>query len=424
MNNEKNVNNTPDNKRPSNRKKANSKERRSSEAELQFNSDGTVMSRTERLAMQKKQKGKKKKRALTALLAILLVFAVIIGAVAIFVNSKLNKLDIDTNDPTGIDPSQEFYVDPDETLNFSDIDDAAGNDYKAILKSWATNGGEKMSSKNVLNILLIGSDATSEEAKRAHQTDKGNTDVIMMVSVDKLNKKIKLTSFMRDSYTYLDGFERYAKINAACANGGASYLVETIENDYKIKIDGYAMVDFDSFREVIDILGGVNLDVPAYLKKYINVPTGENVLLNSQQALEFCRVRASDADGDISRVARQRQVINAIIGKCKGASLSDINSVMDAVLNNIKTNISKKAIVGYATQAVTNGWANYEIVQVTMPTADARSPHTSGPTGWIWIVDYPLAAQNLQKELYGETNIKLDENRKTAISIMGKRPQG
>ena len=251
---------------------------------------------------------------------------------------------------------------------------------------------------------------------------------MMLVSINPVNQTIKLVSFMRDSYTYMDQFDRYAKLNAACANGGPGYLVETIENDYKIRIDGYVMVDFDSFVKVIDVLGGVRVNVPAHVSKFlydsinkVNFPCGDNVLLNGTQALKFSRVRYSDKDGDISRVARQRQVINSLINRCKSATLSEINAVSDVILANIRTNISRRAILSYAAKAVTDGWANFKITEMTMPTPETRMPYSSRATAWIWVVDYPLAAQQLQLELYGKTNINLDENRKTAITVMGGR---
>ena len=76
-------------------------------------------------------------------------------------------------------------------------------------------------------------------------------------------------------------------------------------------------------------------------------PSGD-VVLNGKQALEFCRVRYTDKDGDVSRVARQRQVVNALIDKCVNASLSDINEVFDVILANVRTNIPKKDILSYA----------------------------------------------------------------------------
>lgn len=372
--------------------------------------------------IEKPEKEKKKKKLLVVLLPIIAVFLALVIAVVGFVSHKFSLIDFDENESTTIDPNQEFVESEDETLDFAEMDDATGNDFKEILKNWATNDGEKMSNRDIINVLLIGSDASAEEAGRASITEKGNTDVMMLVSINQIDDTIKLISFMRDSYTYMDQFDRYAKLNAACANGGPAYLVETIENDYKIEIDGYAMVDFDSFVQVIDVLGGVNVDVPKYVANFLGngFPSGDNVLLDGDQALRFSRVRYSDSDGDVSRVARQRQVVNALIEKAKGATLAEINEIADVILANVRTNISKKSILSYASKAVTEGWANYEVTELTMPTPDTRYAYSSKSTAWIWVVDYPLAAQKLQLELYGETNIKLDEdNRKTAITVIG-----
>ena len=377
-------------------------------------------------AKVKSNKKKKSKKAALIILSVILVLIIaLVGFGILFVNGKLNLIGYDES--TTIDTNQEFVEKDDDKMSFEEMDDATGSDYKSILKNWATNGGEKMSNKNVINVLLIGSDASAEEPGRSNITDKGNTDAMILVSIDKVNKTVKLISFMRDSYTYMDGFDRYAKLNAACANGGPAYLVETIENDYKIEINGYALVDFDSFRQVIDVLGGINVGIPQSVARYLhtaqggNSPSGDNVLLNGDQALRFSRIRKSDANGDVSRVQRQRQVISALINKCKGASLSQINDVADVILANVRTNIGKKEILSYATQAVTDGWANYALTEITLPTPDARYGYSG--SAWIWVVDYPLAAQNLQKELYGTTNIVLDENRTTAITVVGGRAE-
>lgn len=364
---------------------------------------------------------KKKKKFLIILLPFLIIFLVLVIGVAGFVGYKFSLINID-EESTTINPNQEFIDAEDDNLDFGEFDDATGRDFKEILKNWAIKEGKKMEDKDVLNILLIGSDASAKDPERSNVTEKGNTDVMMIVSINPQKETIKLVSIMRDSYTYMDKFDRYAKLNAACANGGPGYLVETIENNFKIKIDGYVMVDFDSFTHVIDVLGGVRVDVPAYVANHFGkgFPSGNDVLLNGKQALSFSRVRYTDANGDVSRVARQRQVITALIERCKGATLSEINAVSDVILANVRTNISRKTILTYAAKAVTDGWPNFAISQITMPTPDARYGYNSRSTAWIWVVDYPLCAQKLQLELYGETNIEeLDENRETAITIIG-----
>lgn len=381
---------------------------------------------------EKKKKEKVKRRGNLFVRILLSFFAIFLASVIallstalVFVDSKLNKIDYDMEAATTIPFGQEFiFFDEEEIVDFEYMEDATGTTMQEMIKNWVLNDGEKMKKSYVTNILLIGSDASVKDPKRANKTENGNTDVMMIVSIDTKNETVKLVSVMRDSYAYMQQFDKFAKLNAACANGGPAYLVETIEDLLKIKIDGYAMVDFESFVKVVNVLGGVDVEVPQYVANYISkdekktFPSG-NVTLTGEQALSFCRVRKSDRDGDISRVQRQRQVINAIIDKCKDASLSDINKVMDVILENIKTNIDKDSIINYAARAITEKWMNYEISQLTIPDNHTRYAYTSKATAWVWIVDYPLAAQTTQKFLYDDTNITLPEERETAITIIG-----
>ena len=372
-----------------------------------------------------KQKGKKaitpeeKKKKKKLLLAIFIPLSIILSLViiaALFINHKLSLINYGNGLEYTLNTDQSFVED--ETINFGEIDDVTGNTYKDILKNWAlTTDAPKMYDKSVLNVLLIGSDASAKEKKRADVMENGNTDVMMLMSIDTKNKTIKLVSFMRDSYLYLKGYDHFSKLNAACANGGPAYLVDVIEDSYKIEIDGYAMVDFDTFIQCIDTVGGVTVDVPSSIGLKHNIPYGNGVTLNGEQALKFCRERYVYADADVSRTRNQRMVISSLINKCKGASLTTINSVLDTILANVHTSFRRNEIESFMSRALSEGWVNYTISQRTMPTADARFGYQG--SAWIWVIDYPLAAQKLQKEIYGTTNIVLEENRETAITVMG-----
>jgi LCP family protein required for cell wall assembly len=273
-----------------------------------------------------------------------------------------------------------------------------------------------MSSKNVVNVLLIGADSRQG-------TNTGNTDVMMLVSLNKKTKQIKLVSFMRDSYLYIEGKNNSycAKLNAAFSMGGPETLLNTIENNYKIEIDDFVMVNFESFKAIIEAMGGITVDVQKYEANYANnryklsMPYGDGVTLDGEEALAFCRIRGCDADGDVSRTRRQRQVINAMINRVTNASVSDLNSYLNALLPYIYTGFTKSEILSLGMKAITNGWAFYERSELQIPTPETR---TSGSMGsWIWVVDYQLAAQTLQNELYGESNIVLEDGRTTLIDI-------
>ena len=352
----------------------------------------------------------KKKKIVVSIIAILLAIILVLTAVVgIFVSQKLGLVG-DSFDDVKYDDT--IYDDGE----FEDINiDIGSAGFKQALKDWATQGNEnKMSSKNVINVLLVGADKG---------TNSGNTDVMMLVSLNKKTKQLKLVSFFRDSYLYIDS-PRGAyctKLNAAFSMGGPECLVETIENNYKIEIDNYVMVNFESFKEIVDAMGGVTVDVQKYEADYnykkfkVTLPHGDDVTLNGEQALCFCRIRGCDSDGDVSRTRRQRQVIESIIDKVKSASIGDLNKYIDILLPYVDTGYSKTQILSLGVQALTGKWFNYERTQLQMPDEECR---TSGSANaWIWVVDYQLAAYKLQNELYGQSNITLNEDRVSIIDV-------
>lgn len=352
----------------------------------------------------------KKKKIVVSVIAIILSLILIISAVlGIFVAQKFGLMGDNIENPEYDDT---IYDDGDfDNINI----DIGSADFKQALKDWATQGNEnKMSSRNVINVLLVGADKT---------TNAGNTDVMMLISLNKKTKQLKLVSFMRDSYLYVDSKNGSycTKLNAAFSMGGPECLMQTIENNYKIEIDNYVMVNFESFVEIIDAMGGITVDVQKYEADYnykkfkVSLPYGENVTLNGKQALCFCRIRGCDADGDVSRTRRQRQVIESIIDRVTTASVGDLNKYIDIFLPYVDTGYSKTQILSLGVQAVTGKWFNYERTQLQMPDEECRI--SGSANAWIWVVDYQLAAYKLQNELYGMSNITLNEGRTTIIDV-------
>ena len=341
------------------------------------------------------------------ILAIIIAF---MGAGGIFVAQKLSLLGDAYND------TDEDVIYEDE--EFEDIEiDIGSAGFKQSLIDWATIGNDrKMSSKNVINVLLIGADSRNG-------TNSGNTDVMMLISVNKKTKELKLVSFFRDSYLYVEGNKNSycTKLNAAYSMGGPETLIQTIENNYKIEIDNYVMVNFESFTEIVDAMGGVTVDVQQYEADYnykkfkVELPVGEDVTLNGEQALCFVRIRNCDSDGDVSRTRRQRMVIESMISRVKSASVGELNKYIDLLLPYVDTGYKKTEIVSMGLKALTGGWATYERKQLQMPPEDCR---TSGSANmWIWVVDYELAAHKLQMELYGQSNINISDNRTSIIDV-------
>ena len=366
------------------------------------------------------------------LISVIVAIIVLIGAAVAYLFHVTDGADYGDS---GVDYNGEVVAD-DEDLNLEamgDITDA--NSLNDFLYSWANNGGDKMHSKNVLNVLLCGADSKTGTAS------SGRADAIMLVSINKKTKEIVLTSFFRDSYIYMDipqksgGTKgRYEKINAAYSLGGPATLIDTIEKNFKIEIDEYIAVDFASFKKLIDALGGVKVDVKQNEAMFIrrtskqkSFPYGSDVKLNGTQALIYSRIRKLDSD--INRTERQRKIIKALMASAKSASSGQLVNAYKQTAQYIRTGYSQSEVVSLLATAVTQGWMKYKIVEITLPQeqgvemASAYVTTSSASNQWVWIVDYPICAQKLQKAVYGETNIILDADRVSALDYTNaKRP--
>ncbi len=366
--------------------------------------------------ISKKQKEENRRGFLTILAGVALGIVLVFSIVAVDLVSKMGIISfsgINTGDPSDF---VEVTEPGDENIHIEQLEELRGlTDLSSVLKGWAENTTENslMRDKDVINFLLIGLDKSNR-----------NADAIILASLNKKTEKIYLTSVFRDCYTYINTASggKYAKINACYANGGAKKLVETLQNNFKIRIDYYVSVNFDSFSAIVDVLGGIRLDVKEYEAAAVRAeikddcPSGENVLLNGKQALGFCRIRNCDADADISRTRRQRQFLNALVDEAKGISISQISPLLNSVLKYIKTDCGVAKIISLGTQALTEKWYNYEILSAAVPSEEHRMDYQG--YSWVWIVDYPAAAKTLHETIYGTSNIELQEDRVSAIDIM------
>ncbi|MBR5496484.1 MAG: LCP family protein [Clostridia bacterium] len=342
----------------------------------------------------------------------ILVLSVVLGAL-IYMNSiGINYVSPDDN-------NIQYESNTDDHVLFEDLEEEQVEEMYSMITSvrndsrmstklydWYTNGGDHMYSRDVLNILIIGVDGREASMQ-------GNSDAMMLASVNKKTESITLCSFLRDSYTYFEtseGMGYYSKLTSAYGYGGADCLVNAIENNYKIRIDYFVTVDFASFEKVIDAIGGINMDVTEEeakamedYAKITGVPHGKNVHLTGEHALLFARMRKIYATGDVQRSQNQRKVINAIIKKTKTLSLNDINNVVQTLGQYIYTDCPMSKIISLGTNAVMDKWYNYKIYSMEAPPESARKDY-KGST-WMWMVDYPYSAQYVQKQIYGETNI-------------------
>ncbi|WP_261131765.1 LCP family protein [Bacillus sp. Marseille-Q3570] len=201
------------------------------------------------------------------------------------------------------------------------------------------------------SVLFIGIDA--REGERVSRSD-----ALILATFNKKDKSVKMVSIPRDSYVEIPG-EGMDKINHAHAYGGVDLAVKSVENLFDVPVDHYVRVDFKAFIDIVDALGGVDVDVPSTFSvqdsndrhNAITLHEG-NQQLDGEEALAFVRMRKQDPRGDIGRGERQRQIIKAIIEKGTSfSSLTKYDDVIDGLDGNIQMDMNFKEIVslhGYA----------------------------------------------------------------------------
>lgn len=200
---------------------------------------------------------------------------------------------------------------------------------------------------NLVNILLIGQDRREGE-------DRARSDSMILCSFNKKTKEVTMTSFLRDLYVSIPGYQDN-RINAAYTWGGMPLLNETLKNNFGIHIDGNIEVDFTQFSQIIDLAGGVTMELRQDEADAINQSVPGNLTAGEQwltgtQALAYARIRNLDADGDFSRTNRQRKVISALVKSYKDADLSAILSLVTEALPMISTDMSKVTLLRYAAE--------------------------------------------------------------------------
>lgn len=379
-----------------------------------------------------KKKNKKAKKVIIGI-ACVLIAIVVVGTAFVYwyANDMLKEINIDNSVTTEDEDDNDFSKIFEESLSFNTMSDVTRlTSYQGYVLEWSENGGQKLDSKNIINVLLVGEDGDATE------TTNGRSDCIMIVSVDRKNRKITMSSIMRDSYCCYDSTEgrKYGKINGSCFYSGYGGLIETVEKFYKVDIDYYISVNFDSFPKLINALGGVTVPIQEYEARYIRnttvhktVQSGEAVKLDGWEALVFCRIRHSDSDSDVSRTRRQRTVIKAIIESATNATNGQLLNAIKQTAPYIKTNMSKKTMIAFGSAALKNDWVHFEMQQFTFPITYAQDREVpddeiTGIDATVrgescWVVDYPKSAYVMQKNIYGISNIALSETRPTMEEI-------
>lgn len=266
------------------------------------------------------------------------------------------------------------------------------------LSSVKVNEGQLQKDKSIINILLIGSD------KRADWSEAGRSDSTMIGTLDMKNKRLKITSLMRDMYITIPEHGEN-KFNAAYSYGGVPLLYQTIAQNFDLKIDAYVVVDFDAFVKVINTIGGVKIELTDAEQEYLTTAYKKGSVLklkkgvnnmNGAQALAYCRIR-QDSKGDFGRTERQRKVIQSIFNKAKKMSYSQLVDLAGELMPYISTDLTNDEILSYMTSIIMLGTT--EIDQMRIPI-DQSYKNTRIGTKAVLIPDLELNKQALQEFIF------------------------
>ena len=297
---------------------------------------------------KEKKKGNGKRGTLIALCVVLgILLAVMAGGTvyATHLMNQIGRVEQGTEETLSQEALDQLLQEEVETL-------APGDTTPTIQEediNWGSSniqiGGED--TENIVNILLIGQDARPGWGR-------SRSDSMILCTFDKEKKTITMTSFLRDLYVQIPGYQNN-RINTAYPAGGMELLNETLAQNFGVHVDANVEVDFSHFVDVIDLLGGVDLELRSDEANYINSNTKGSLVagmqhLNGKQALYYSRIRYLDADADFSRTNRQRKVISALIEKFRDSKLTTLLGLLDDLLPMVTTDMTNKEMISLATE--------------------------------------------------------------------------
>lgn len=272
------------------------------------------------------------------------------------------------------------------------------------------------------NIALFGLDT-----RQAGSLGKGNrSDTIMVASINNKTKDVKIVSIYRDSYLNLAN-DKYRKCNEAYSIGGPEQAVAMLNMNLDLKIDHYMSVDFLAVSEVVDLLGGIEIDVDEYEIEHLNNYTVEtskvtgkktNKLkstglqtLDGVQATSYCRIRYTAGD-DFKRTERQREVLETIAKKAKTMSVSQLDEIIKAVFPMCATNMTVDQLLAIAADGL-----SYNIKGTTGFPFDVTTDSVGSAGSCVIPVDMEKNVKQLHNYLFESENYAPSE---TVVKISNK----
>lgn len=327
---------------------------------------------------------KKKKNVVWIVLGVLLAVLVLAGALVFwYVNHKLNMI---SYTPTGTYVHPEYTEEEQAILEEESRKVMEAGEF--IESSETPPEGEVVWDRDVINILLLGTD---ERLPYGH--DPGRADAIQVISLNQVTGDVKLISFERGIMVPVPD-HGIDLLTHSFRWAGPEYMLSLFRDYFLMDMAGYAQVDFESFVEIIDAMGGIDVeltDVEAWAidRNYRRHIFGGVNHLDGTYALKFARLRSIDSNWH--RVERQRKVITAAMSKAKGMSLKELDALANTVLPLIHTNLTKEQIYDLLLHSAK--FLNGTVEQMTVPLHKPGEPNRC---------DFQVESERIKELIYGK----------------------
>ena len=298
----------------------------------------------------KKSSGGWKKILLIILAVLLALMLLLLLAVAIYWNAMLNRIN-------RIDETSLATLSDEEIQQIMDEVNAPDSEDTTCPTDPLVTDDEEIigDSDAMVNIMLVGQDIPSDDKGR-----RGRSDVMILCTINTEENTITFTSFMRDLYLKLPEFNGrdygYNRLNTNYVFGGREMLDLCLQQNFGIYIDHFVEVDFNGFAAIVDIMGGVDIELTEAEAWYLNLGypqwrlRGGMRRLTGAQALGYSRIR--EIDNDFRRTQRQRNVLNSLMGKLKQMSPAQIHEILSAALPMLTTDMTNDEITKYTLQLI------------------------------------------------------------------------
>lgn len=325
------------------------------------------------------------------LIIVLVIIALLVGGFVGFLFWKLSKIDYD-------DGTLKETLGADATVSGSEFEELVV-DTSGLMEMETLPvipDAEIQEDDDIVNILVLGTDSYDGAL-----TKYARSDSMILVSINKTEKTVKLVSLERGMGVYMEDGEKAGEwdlLTHAFRWGGAALVCDCVENHLRVEIDHYVRVTFTTVETVVDAIGGIDVELTeeeagAMRYRFPEVHAGVNHMRGAV-ALRFARLRSLDSDWQ--RVERQRKVILATVEELKGSSLKELNNLLDQVLPLIQTDMSMLEIADLMLYAP--NFLESEFDQMTIPK-EGTYGYKYPVVGFA--VDYEVNSQILRDFLYG-----------------------